>query len=101
MSRYECFVVNDSDVTPISCDDINEYDFSLFFVQTCLIFTLIFCIILIRPIVLYCVPKCCCFSSNLQQESPLLQEKEIQCDIDCIHQIIIHPDESFNLTEAL
>ena len=102
MSRYECFVVNDSDVTPVSCDDINEYNFSQYFVQMCMIFILIFLFVLIRPMVLYCVHKWGCLKHEVQPETEIIShEKEIQCDIDIIHQIIIHPDQSLNLTEAL
>lgn len=101
MPRYECFVVNDSDVTPVSCDDINGYDFSRYFIQTCMIFILIILFVLIRPTVLYCVHKWYCLKNEIPQEiETRFQEKEIQCDIDIIHQIIIHPDQSLNLTEV-
>ena len=100
MSQYKCFVEQDSDLTPVSCDENNYYTFSQYYVQICMLFILIVFCVLIRPIVLY-LHKYCCLKNEIQQEIPFVQEKEIQCDMDITHQIIIHPDQSLNLVEAL
>lgn len=99
---YECYY----EARPINCEEICQQiydgDAREYMYQFGLLIIMLFFFILARPVVLFCTNRYCCTrdAENRNTVTNDTASQEVQCDIDIgMHRLVIHPDNTMNLSE--
>lgn len=99
---YKCYQIHHSKRTLVDCTDIcgDTVIFKTFMFHSGFILIGLTFLVFVRPIIISCIKRFCCAREVTERtDVETTNDASIQCDIEpAICRIIVHPDESFNLT---
>lgn len=101
-TTYKCYQIYRSKRTLVDCTDVcgNTIRFKTFMFHSGFIIIGLTFLVFVRPIVISCIKRFCCIREVMERtDAETTNDASIQCDIEpAICRIIVHPDESLNIT---